>query len=317
MVDTHVEIAEKIERWPALPLAEWQETYATLHRWMQLVGKTRLSLAPMRNHWWQATLYLTSHGLGTSVMPADERLLDIEFDFVDHRLIFRTSDGQRRSMELAPRSVADFYDEYVAMLRALEVAARIWPVPVELMDAMPFPEDRVHASYDPEAAQRWWRALTGANRVLEEFRGRFLGKSSPAHFWWGSFDLACTRFSGRVAPRHPGGIPNCPDYVAIEAYSRECSSVGWWPGSVGVLEEPAFYAYAYPQPPGYDAASVEPRDAYYHPTLREWILPYEAVRAAANPEAAVLAFCESTYVAAADLGRWDRASLERRQEDHR
>ena len=311
MTITHDSRVPGLHLWPALPLAEWQDTYVTVHRWMQMVGKTRLALAPMQNHWWQVTLYLTTRGLGTSPMPAGDRAVEIEFDFIDHRLVVRTSEGEERSIALAPRSVAEFYDDYVATLAALEIDARIRPVPVELADVLPFPEDRIHASYDADAAQRCWRALLAGDRVLKEFRGGFVGKSSPSQFWWGSFDLACTRFSGRSAPPHPGGVPNCPDYVTREAYSHECSSVGWWPGNVGGLEEPAFYAYAYPEPPGYATARVEPSGAYYHSTMREWILPYEAVRTRADPEAELLAFCESTYAAAAGLAGWDRAALER------
>ena len=301
---------ERFGPWPALPLREWDDTYATLHRWTQIVGKTRLALAPMQNHWWHAALYLTSRGLGTSPMPIGDRTLEVDFDFIDHRLVLRTSDGDYRELELAPRPVADFYDRYVTTLGALGINARIRPVPVELIDTLSFVDDRVHASYDRHAVQRCWHALVAADRVLKEFRGRFLGKSSPSHFWWGGFDLACTRFSGRPAPQHPGGILNCPDYVTFKAYSHECSSVGWWPGNLGGLEQPAFYAYAYPQPPGYGAARIEPKDAYYHSTLGEWILPYDAVRTAADPHAELLAFCESTYAAAADLGGWDRAALE-------
>jgi hypothetical protein len=297
--------------WPALPLADWADTYTTLHRWVQMVGKTRLALAPMQNHWWQAALYVTARGLATSPMPDDGCELELEFDFVGHALVARSSDGRTRSIPLAPRSVAEFYDAYTKLLAELDANPHVWPVPVEMADTLRFDADREHASYDPDAAHRCWRVLARADRVLKTFRGRFLGKSSPSHFWWGSFDLACTRFSGRRAPPHPGGIPNCPDYVTREAYSHECSSVGWWPGTAGGLAEPAFYAYAYPEPPGYAAARIEPADAYYHPTMREWILPYESVRAAGDPDAAVLAFCESTYAAAADHGGWDRAALER------
>jgi len=298
-------------RWPALPLAEWADTYATLHRWMQIVGKTRLRFAPMQNHWWNATLFLTARGVGTSPMPAGGRSLDIELDFIDHALVARTSDGRRSAIPLETRPVADFYRAYVELLGSLDVKPRLWPVPVELPDTLRFDADRVHASYDANAAHRWWRALAQADRVLKAFRGRFLGKSSPSHFWWGSFDLACTRFSGRRAPRHPGGIPNCPDYVAWEAYSHECISAGWWPGNVGGLEEPAFYVYSYPEPPGCQAAVIRPAAAYYHPTLHEWILPYEAVRTSRDPDATLLGFLESTYAAAADLGHWDRPALER------
>lgn len=298
--------------WPALPLAEWQDTYATLHRWLQIVGKTRLALAPMQNHWWQVVLYLTSRGLGTSPMPAGERTIEVEFDFIDHQLLARTSDGDVRSLPLAPRSVAEFYDEYLAMLRALGVAPRIRPIPVEIADTIPFPTDHLHNAYDPDAAQRCWRALLSADTVMKEFRGRFLGKSSPSHFFWGSFDLACTRFSGRRAPTHPGGVPNCPDYVTREAYSHECISAGWWPGSIGSpVPEPAFYAYAYPEPPGCADSAIGPEGASYNTTMREWILPYEAVRRASEPHRLLMEFLESTYAVAATRGGWNRAELER------
>lgn len=300
--------------WPQLPLSDWADTYATLHRWAQLIGKTRLALAPMQNHWWQVTLYLTARGLGTSPIPYHERSFEIELDFLDHRLLMRTSDAAVQSIPLAPRSVADFYREYRGMLAALGVEARIWPVPVEIADATPFAADRVHASYDADAAQRCWRILAHTDRVLKQFRGRFLGKSSPSHFWWGSFDLSCTRFSGRRAPPHPGGIPNCPDYVTLEAYSHECISAGWWPGSAGgPVAEPAFYAYAYPEPAGFSDARVRPAAASYHPVMREWILPYEAVRAARDPDAALLEFLQSTYEAGAERAGWDRVQLERAQ----
>jgi hypothetical protein len=304
--------ADRAASWPPLALGDWRDTYATLHRWTQIVGKTRLALAPMQNHWWQAALYLTARGLGTSPIPYRERSFEVELDFLDHALVVRTSDGGTRTLPLAPRSVADFYREYVALLRALDIEPRIYPVPRELPDATPFVEDHAHASYDADAAHRCWRVLAQADRVLKEFRGRFLGKSSPSHFWWGAFDLACTRFSGRRAPPHPGGIPNCPDYVTREAYSHECISAGWWPGTPGSpVAEPAFYAYAYPEPPGSPAAPVRPEAAFYHTTMREWILPYDAVREAPNPDAALLEFLQSTYDAAADRGGWDRAALER------
>jgi hypothetical protein len=305
-------VAVRADAWPPLPLAEWQATYATLHLWTQIVGKTRLALAPMQNHWWQVPLYVTSRGLGTSPMPYGERALELEFDFIDHELVAGTSDGERRTLGLSARSVAEFYREYLELLRALGVEIAIRPVPVEMAEVVPFPEDRVHASYDRGAAQRCWRVLLQADRVLKGFRGRFIGKSSPVHFWWGSFDLACTRFSGGPAPRHPGGVPNCPDYVMVEAYSHECISAGWWPGTPGSpVAEPAFYAYAYPEPPGCAAAPVRPTAAHYHSVMREWVLPYEAVRTAPDPDAALLEFLESTYVAGANLGGWDRAALER------
>ena len=298
------------EEWPPLPFDEWKDTLATLHRWTQMVGKTRLALAPMTNHWWQVTLYLTARGLTTSPMPVGQRTVEIEFDFLDHVLAARTSDGASRRMRLAPRSVADFHREYRTLLRSLDVEAKIWPVPVEMPEAVPFTDDVVHASYDAGAAHRCFRLLAQADRVLKEFRGGFLGKCSPVHFWWGGFDLSCTRFSGRRAPLHPAGLPNLADRVTREAYSHECVSAGWWPGG-GVLREPAFYAYAYAEPAGLSAATIRPREAYYHRELREFILPYDAVRTAARPDEMLLAFLQSTYDAAADLLGWDRAALER------
>lgn len=298
------------ETWPPLPLAEWQQTCTTFQRWMQMVGKTRLALAPMQNHWWHVTLYLTARGLTTSPMPYRGRAIEVEFDLLDHLLVARTSDGATRTLPLVPRSVADFYQEYRALLRALDVEARIWPVPQELADATPFPEDRVHAAYDADAAQRYWRILVQADRLLKQFRTGFVGKCSPSHVWWGALDLACTRFSGRTAPPHPGGFPNLADWVMREGYSHECISAGWWPGTIGgAVDEPAFYAYAYPEPDGCAAAPVRPAACRYHPVMREWILPYEAVRTATEPDRAVLEFLESTYQAAATLAGWDRAAL--------
>lgn len=298
--------------WPALPLEEWRDTYATLHRWLQMVGKTRLALAPMQNHWWQVTLYLTSRGLSTSPMPCGDRSCEVELDFLQHRLIVRTSNGDTRLLSLEPCPVDEFYREYIDALHTLGITPRIWPVPVELSDAMPFTQDHEHASYDADAAQRCWRILAGADRVFKEFCGQFIGKCSPSHFFWGSFDLACTRFSGRRAPKHPGGIPNCPDYVAVEAYSHECISAGWWPGSAGSpVEEPAFYAYAYPEPAGCPDAPIGPAGASYNTTMREWILPYELVHAAADPKEMIMEFLQSTYEAAADRGGWARRELER------
>jgi uncharacterized protein DUF5996 len=298
--------------WPALALEEWADTQATVHRWTQIVGKTRLAFAPMQNHWWQVVLYVTSRGLTTSPIPYEDRTFEVSFDFTDHQLIAETSEGVRRTMRLEPRSVADFYADYKSMLAALGIGAKIFPVPMELPDTLRFDEDRVHAAYDPDAANRGWQILVHTDRVLKEFRARFLGKTSPSQFWWGAFDLACTRFSGRAAPLHPGGIPNCPDYVMREGYSHECISAGWWPGTAGgPVSEAAFYAYSYPEPPGYDAARVGPEGAYYDTQMREWILPYERVRAAADPERAVMEFLQSTYETAADLAKWDRAALER------
>jgi hypothetical protein len=298
------------ESWPPLPFEQWQDTLTTLQRWMQMVGKTRLALAPMTNHWWQVALSVTARGLTTSPMPHGERTFEIELDFVDHALSVRTSDGAARTMPLIPRSVADFHRDYRSVLDSLGLDVKIWPVPVEMPDAVPFPKDVSHASYDADAAQRCFRVLAQADRLLKQFRGRFLGKCSPVHFWWGGFDLSCTRFSGRRAPPHPGGIPNLPDRVTREAYSHECISAGWWPGG-GLLREPAFYAYAYAEPPGLGKAAIRPREAYYHRELREFVLPYGSVRTAARPDEMVLAFLQSTYEAAAGLLGWDRAALER------
>ncbi|MGH7497411.1 MAG: DUF5996 family protein [Gemmatimonadales bacterium] len=295
--------------WPALPFAEWQDTCRTLHMWTQIVGKTRLALAPMENHWWQIALYVTPRGLTTSAMPSGARTFAVDFDFLDHQLQVRVSDGATRTLPLVPQSVADFYAAYMALLRSLGLEVRIRPTPVEVETAIPFATDREHASYDNDAANRYWRLLVQADRVLKRFRGRFLGKASPVHFFWGSFDLAATRFSGRLAPRHPGGAPNCPNYVMEEAYSRECSSCGFWPGG-GALAGPTFYAYAYPEPAGYADHPVGPAVARYDTELREFILPYETVRNAAAPDEVLLEFLQSTYEAAADLGRWDRATLD-------
>jgi len=299
--------------WPALPLEQWEDTFATLHMWSQIVGKTRLALVPMMNHWWNVTLYVTARGLTTGPMPSGERTFEVELDFLDHVLALRVSDGATRTLRLAARSVAEFYREYLAMLESLGLAVRIRPLPVEVVEAVPFPDDQKHAAYDADVAQRCFRVLAQADRVLKEFRGHFLGKCSPVHFFWGAFDLACTRFSGRPAPLHPGGVPNCPDYVQHEAYSHECISAGWWPGG-GPLREAAFYAYAYPEPAGLPQASIRPAAAYYHGQMREFILPYEALRAAPDPDEMLLAFLETTYEAAADLAGWDRKALERSQE---
>lgn len=313
MAATKAPLAATLSRtqaWPRLELAEWLPTYRTLHRWVQIVGKTRLALAAFQNHWWHCALYVTPWGLTTSTMPRDGRAIDAEFDFVHHRLAVRASSGETGRIKLESKSVADFYAEWRELLRVLGVDARIWPRPNEIADATPFADDRTHASYDAEAVSRWFRALSNVDRTLERFRGRFIGKSSPVHFWWGGFDLACTRFSGRRAPPHPGGVPNCPDYVMREAYSRECISAGWWPGTAeSPVAQAAFYAYAYPEPAGCAAASIRPASAFYHPEMREWILPYETVRRAPDPDAAIMEFLESTYEAAATLGGWDIGAL--------
>jgi Family of unknown function (DUF5996) len=296
--------------WPALPLDEWKDTYATLHRWSQIVGKVRLARMPWINHSWHVTLYVTPRGLTTGPIPHGATSFQIDFDFIDHQLLVRTSGGDARSVALRPRSVADFYRELTATLRDLGVEVAIHPRPNELEDATPFGEDDSHASYDGDAAHRCWQAFAQAERVFTAFRARFLGKCSPVHFFWGSFDLAVTRFSGRPAPRHPGGVPHLPDWVVREAYSHEVCSAGFWPGG-GAVSYPAFYSYAYPEPAGYREAPVRPPGASYSSTLREFLLPYDEVRTADSPDEVLLEFLESTYEVAADLGRWDRSALER------
>lgn len=302
----------RTEVWPALPFDGWQDTLSTLHRWTQMVGKTRVALSPPENHLWHTALYLTSRGLTTSPMPVGDRTLEVEFDFLEHVLIAGTSDGRTVAVALERQSVAAFYAKYRAALAELGVTMRMFPRPCEVMDATPFPEDHFHKAYDPEAAQRCWRALTHVDQVLKEFRGRFVGKQSPSHFWWGGFDIACTRFSGQRAPTHPGGIPNMPDRLTREAYSHACISAGWWPGTAGgPVQEPAFYAYAYPEPEGCPQAVVAPAECRYDSVLHEWVLPYDAVRSADDPHGKVMEFLQSTYAAAATLGNWPRADLER------
>ena len=295
--------------WPPLPWEGWRETAHTLHRWTQIVGKVRTARAPWVNHSWHVALHLTSRGLTTGPIPGEEGTFEILFDFLQHRLQIQTSGGGEGTMELAPRLVADFHDELMARLAGLGVATRIHPAPNELEDATPFALDHRHHSYDPDAAQRFWRILSSSARVLEGFRAGFIGKCSPVHFFWGSFDLAVTRFSGRTAPPHPGGIPNLPDDVAREAYSHEVSSLGFWPGN-DAQPEPIFYSYAYPGPPGFPEAAVEPSGARWHPDLGEFVLPYEVLRRSANPELELMRFARSSYEAAAELGRWDREALE-------
>ena len=302
--------------WPEVPpLDAWEDTCATVHLWTQVVGKVRLGLGPRLNHWWGVALYLTPRGLSTSAMPFAEGdgrkgSVQIEFDFVDHALRIETSAGKTKTFALEPMPVADFYRKTMAALAEVGVEPAVWPVPVELEDVIPFADDTEHASYDAETMQAFWRALVQADRVFTDFRAGFVGKSSPSHFFWGAFDLAVTRFSGRPAPPHPGGYPNVADRVMVEAYSHEVASAGFWPGAG--LGEATFYAYAYPQPDGFPEAAVEPDAAYFHDDLGEFVLPYEAVRTAADPDATLLAFLQRTYEAAADLGAWDRAALERR-----
>ena len=303
---TH-ETSRALEAWPELTLSSWQDTRDTLHLWTQIIGKVRLALEPMVNHWWQVPLYVSARGLTTSVMHADGLGLEIEFDFVAHVLAIRTSADQLREIALEPRSVADFYAATMQALDDLGVHPKIVARPVEIADAIPFAEDEVHRAYDGAAVRRFWVALSQAHRVMFRFRAGFRGKASPVHFFWGGFDLAVTRFSGRPAPRHRGGIPNCPDWVMEQAYSHEVSSCGFWPGGSA---EGSFYSYAYPEPEGFAARKVLPDAAYYDEALGDFILPYAAVRMAADPDALLLSFLQSTYDAAADLGRWDRTSLE-------
>jgi hypothetical protein len=294
-------------RWPTLTLSDWADTRDTLHLWSQIVGKVRLGLEPMVNHWWQVPLYVSARGLTTSLMHAAGRGVEIEFDFLDHALHIRTSDGDARLVRLEPRSVASFYAAVTDALGDLGVSVAINPRPTEMPVAIPFPQDLEPRAYDGDAAQRFWRAMLQAHEVMQRFRGRFVGKSSPVHFFWGGADMAVTRFSGRTAPLHPGGVPNCPDWVQQLAYSHELHSCGFWPGG---SDEGSFYAYAYPEPAGFPDWPVEPSDAFYDKALGEFLLPYAAVRGAGDPEAVLMAFFQSTYEAAAERGGWDRAALE-------
>jgi hypothetical protein len=296
--------------WPELPLAEWKDTYETLHMWTQIVGKIRLALTHLENHWWNSTLYVSPRGLTTSAMSYNSRLFQINFDFIDHLLIIETADGSTKTIVLRPRSVADFYKEVMAVLGSLEMPLTIWTTPVEVSDRIPFEKDQKHSAYDPNHAQRFWRILAQVSRVFTEFRCRFTGKVSPVHFFWGAFDLAVTRFSGRPAPAHPGA-PNLARFVAVEAYSHEVSSCGFWPGG-GPIDEPIFYSYAYPEPKGFAEYQLQPPEAFYHTTMREFVLPYNVVRTAKSPDDVLLSFLQSTYEAAATNAKWDRHALERR-----
>jgi len=295
--------------WPELPYAAWKETCETLQLWTQVVGKVRLSLTPWLNHSWHVTLQVTARGLATPPIAYAGRDFTIEFDFIDHVLWLRTSDGHVRQLMLKPMTVAEFYADVMVALRELGIAVRINEMPNEIPGAVPFPDDRAHAAYDRVFAEKFWRVLLRSHEVFSHFRTGFLGKVSPVHFFWGSFDLAVTRFSGRRAPPHPGGVPGLPDAVAREAYSHEVSSAGFWPGG-GPIDYPAFYSYAYPAPAGFAAAKVAPAEAFFSKELGEFILPYDAVRTAGEPEAALMAFLQSTYDAAADLAKWDRGNLE-------
>lgn len=295
------------QSWPRLRVADWTATRDTLHMWTQIVGKVRLAHAPLVNHWWNVTLYVSPRGLTTSAIPYGGGAFDIEFDFVDHRLRLRTSDGSLREFELAAMPVSRFYTRTMAALHELGIETHIQARPNEVEPAIPFEEDDQHASYDPEAAHLFWRQLLQAARVLGEFRSRYIGKVSPVHLFWGAMDLACTRFSGRDAPEHPGGAPNCGDWVMVEGYSRELSSCGFWPGGG---EEGAFYAYAYPEPDGFADREVGPSAASYSRENGQFLLPYEAVREDPDPDGALLEFLQGTYEAAADLAGWDRSALE-------
>jgi Family of unknown function (DUF5996) len=294
--------------WPELGYSQWRDTLMTLQLWTQIVGKVRLSLSPWVNHSWQVPLYVTARGLGTSPIPAGDEVLELEFDFLAEQLRLQTSAGEVRVLTLEPRSVADFYGQLLVLLRELGVEVAINGHPNEIAGAIAFAQDQVHASYDAAAARRFWRALLGADRLLKLFRSGFIGKVSPVHFFWGSFDLAVTRFSGRRAPAHPGGVPGLPDAVVREAYSHEVSSAGFWPGN-DAFPEAAFYSYAYPEPPGFREQAL-PGGARYEAALGEYLLPYAAVRAAADPDRLVLDFLAATYAAAADTAHWDRAALE-------
>lgn len=295
--------------WPALPLAEWEATRHTLQLWTQVVGKVRLAHSPLLNHWWNVPLYVTARGLTTSLMwTGDGRGFQIDFDFASHQLDIVVSDGHRRAVALEPRSVADFYAEVSGRLDELGIPTAIWTTPVEIEGAVPFEDDHEHASYDREPVERYWQLLISSAHVLNEFRTTFVGKSSPVHLFWGALDLATTRFSGRSAPPHPGGAPNCGPQVMQEAYSQEVSSAGYWPGGG---EEGAYYTYAYPEPNGYRNVPVTPTEARYEEALGEFVLPYETVRAADDPPGVLLAFLQSTYEAAADRGGWNRSALER------
>ncbi len=295
--------------WPELPLAAWRDTYATLQLWTQIIGKIRLVRAPWLNHSWHVALYVTPRGLTTSPIPDGTRTFQIDLDLIDHAVDVSTSDGATRQFPLAGHSVASFYTSIMAALAGLGIHIEIDEMPNELPDPIRFSEDRQHATYDPDAVALFLQILVNADRVFKQFRTGFLGKASPVHFFWGSFDLAVTRFSGRRAPRHPGGVPNLPDAVACEAYSHEVSSAGFWPGS-GAVDYPAFYSYAYPEPTGFRTAKVEPAAAFFSEALGEFILPYDAVRTAADPDKALLEFLQSTYEAAAISAKWDRDALE-------
>jgi Family of unknown function (DUF5996) len=293
------------QSWPELPLAAWQDTFATLHMWTQIVGKIRLALTPRINHWWEVALYVNARGLTTSAIPYGDEVFEIQFDFIAHKLTIQTSWNSSKTLRLRPQSVAGFYAEFMSVLRSLNIDVRIWPMPVEIPDPIRFDKDAQHASYDPEYAHRFWEILVICENIFQEFRARFIGKDSPVHFFWGSFDLCVTRFSGRRAPERPGA-----DAVTREAYSHEVISAGFWPGG-GEIKGPAFYAYAAPEPQDFARQKVEPAAAFYHPQMKEFLLMYDDVRQSGSPREALLSFLQSTYEAGANLARWDRKELER------
>ena len=290
---------------PALPFDSWKDTLGTLHMWAQIVGKVRLKLCPLVNHWWNVPFYVTARGMTTSAMPYERRAIEVQFDFIEHKILIETSEGRVVAMAMEPQSVADFYKKFMALLGELGVSVHIWTMPCEIPNPTPFEKDYVHSAYDPEAAHKFWRILAWVDQIFKEFRAGFQGKASPVHFFWGSFDLAVTRFSGRPARERPGA-----DSITREAYSHEVSSAGFWPGG-GDIKGPAFYSYAAPEPPGFAEQRVGPQAAFYHPQMKEFLLMYDDVRTAASPKDALMEFLQSTYNAAADLGKWDRKSLER------
>lgn len=290
---------------PALPFDSWKDTLATLHMWTQVVGKVRLKLCPLVNHYWNVAFYLTARGMATSAMPYSRGTVEVRFDFIAHRLLIETSEGRMVAVALKPQSVAEFYKAFMAALDDLGVTVKIWTLPCEIPDPTPFEKDHIHASYDPDAVHKFWRITAWVDQILKEFRAGFLGKVSPVHFFWGSFDLAVTRFSGRTAPERPGADP-----ITREAYSHEVSSAGFWPGG-GDIKGPAFYSYAAPEPTGFGERKVSPAAAFYHPQLKEFLLMYDDVRTAASPKTALMEFLQSTYDAVADTGDWDRRALER------
>ncbi len=299
------------ENWPSLSWPAWKDSCTTLHLWLQIIGKIKTGLSPFVNHWWNVALYVTSRGLTTSPIPFRDLNFQMDLDFINHALVITTTRGDTRTIELKPRSVADFYNTLMSTLRSLGIEVSFWTTPVEISERIPFETDNQHSAYDPEYVNRHWRVLVQADRIMKLFRSRFIGKASPVHFFWGSFDMAASRFSGRTAPPHPGS-PNVSRSVMLEAYSHEVYSCGFWAGAG--LGEPAFYAYAYPVPQGYKTSRVQPEEAYYNNDFGEFILPYEAARSAPSPDDKILSFFQSTYEAAANLARWDRAALERHQE---